>query len=298
MKAVHDWEEVDLDRVVRAGEKENTGLDYKASAALNLKDSRALRKGTLGDKHREDLIRDVAAMANAEGELIIYEIAERTGGYPDHVDAGIDQGTVNADTVEQIILSNIHPRVEGFFIRAIELKSKGTGSYAYVISIPKAGKNGPHQSDDKIYHKRHDATKLPMNDNEVRDMIGRSLEFGKKFGIAWDLLVETRRIVAAAAGKINVPAGDYLPRASLSIAVSSSLRSSGIAIMSLPRPLRASAAELVQKIDEYNSIVETVDPGHGEKARLNNLLREHLKTVVSRGGDICAGLLDVLKDEP
>ena len=65
-----------------------------------------------------------------------------------------------------------------------------------------------------------------MNDNEVRDMIGRSLEFGKKFGIAWDLLVETRRIVAAAAGNINVPAGDYLPRASLSIAVSSSLRSS------------------------------------------------------------------------
>jgi hypothetical protein len=188
--------------------------------------------------------------------------------------------------------------VEGFSIRAIELKSKRTGNYAYVISIPKAGKNGPHQSDDKIYHKRHDATKLPMNDNEVRDMIGRSLEFGKKFGIAWDLMVEMRRIVAAAAERINVPPGDYLPRASLSIAVSSSLRSSGIAIMSLPRPLRASAAKLIQKIDEYNSIVETVDPGHGEKARLNNPLREHLKTVVASGGDICAGLLDVLKDEP
>ena len=53
-------------------------------------------------------------MANAEGELIIYGIAERTGGYPDHVDAGIDPGAVHADTVEQIILSNIHPRVEAF----------------------------------------------------------------------------------------------------------------------------------------------------------------------------------------
>lgn len=300
MKAVYDWEEVDLDRVVKAGEKENTVLDYKASAALNLKDSKALtnQKGTLGDKHREDLIRDVAAMANAEGGLIIYGIAERTGGYPKHVDDGIDQGTVNADTIEQIILSNIHPRVEGFFIRAIELQSKGKGNYAYVISIPKAGKNGPHQSDDKIYYKRHDATKLAMNDNEVRDMIGRSLEFGKKFGIAWDLLVEMRRIVAAATGRSNVPAGDYLPRASLSIAVSNSLRSSGIAIMSLPQPLRAKAAQLVQTLDEYNSIIETVDPGQGEKARLNNLLREHLKTVVGSGSEICAGLLDVLKDEP
>jgi hypothetical protein len=40
--------------VVKAGEKENTGLDYKASAAPNLKDSKALtnRKDTLGIRHR------------------------------------------------------------------------------------------------------------------------------------------------------------------------------------------------------------------------------------------------------
>jgi Putative DNA-binding domain len=52
---------------------------YKASAALNFKDKTALKngKGTLGDKHREELIRDVAAMANAEGGLIIYGIAKR-----------------------------------------------------------------------------------------------------------------------------------------------------------------------------------------------------------------------------
>jgi hypothetical protein len=31
MKALDDWEEADLDAVVKAGEKENTGLDYKAS---------------------------------------------------------------------------------------------------------------------------------------------------------------------------------------------------------------------------------------------------------------------------
>jgi hypothetical protein len=251
----------------------------------------------LGDKHREDLIRDVAAMANAEGGLIIYGIVEQTGGYPKHVDDGIELSTVNADTIERIILSNIHPRVEGFSIRAIKLKSKGKDNYAYVISIPKAGKNGPHQSDDKIYYKRHDATKLPMNDNEVRDMIGRSLEFGKKFGIAWDLLVEMQRIVAAATERSNVE-GYFLPRASLSIAVSSSLRSSGVAIMSLPRPLRATAAELVKAIDEYNSIIETVDPGQHEKARLTNPLRERLKTVVGSGNEICAGLLEVLKDQP
>jgi hypothetical protein len=300
MKDVHDWTEVDLDGVVRAGEKENTSLDYKASAALDFRNPKPVekRKGTLGDKHREDLIRDVAAMANAEGGLIIYGITERKGGYPKQVDDGVDPKVVDADTIESVILSNIHPRVEGFFIKPIELKSKGKGGYAYVISIPKATKNAPHQSDNKIYYKRHDATKLPMDDNEIRDMISRSLEFGKKFGIAWDLLVEVRRIIAAAKQRSNIPAVEYVPRTTLLIDVFNTLRSSGVAIMSLPRPLRSKAARLINATDEYNSIVETVDQGQREQARLNDLLRALLREIIENGDQICGGLLEVLKDEP
>lgn len=80
--------------------------------------------------------------------------------------------------------------------------------------------------------------------------------------------------------------------------MSDSLRSSGIAIMSLPRPLRAKAARLINATDEYNSIVETVDPGHREEARLNTPMRELLREVIRDGNDICAGLVEVLKDEP
>jgi predicted HTH transcriptional regulator len=133
-------------------------------------------------------------MANAEGGLIIYGIEERTGGYPDRIDDGIDPKLVSADQIEQIILTSIHPRVEGFVVHPIELTSKGKGTVAFVISIPKATTNAPHQSADKRYYKRHDATKLPMDDNEVRDMVARSLVFGRKFGIAWDLLLEVKRI--------------------------------------------------------------------------------------------------------
>jgi hypothetical protein len=57
-------------------------------------------------------------------------------------------------------------RLEGFFIRPIELKSKGQGTSAFVIVISKASAHAPHQSDDKLYHKRHDATKLVMDDYE------------------------------------------------------------------------------------------------------------------------------------
>jgi hypothetical protein len=56
MKDVRDGNEVDFDLVVKAGQKENTGVDYKASAALNFRGLEAPdeSKGTLGDKHRED----------------------------------------------------------------------------------------------------------------------------------------------------------------------------------------------------------------------------------------------------
>jgi hypothetical protein len=59
----------------------NQTLDYKASAALLFKDKKPLSggTGTLGEKHRQDMIRDVASMANAEGGLIIYGVVERSG---------------------------------------------------------------------------------------------------------------------------------------------------------------------------------------------------------------------------
>jgi predicted HTH transcriptional regulator len=89
-------------------------------------DRTALKDGKpLGEKHREDLIRDVAAMANAEGGLIIYGIKERTGGYPKKVDDGIELKATNPDRIEQILTSNTHPRVEELFIRRVKVKRKG-----------------------------------------------------------------------------------------------------------------------------------------------------------------------------
>jgi hypothetical protein len=51
-------------------------------------------------------------------------------------------------------------------------------------------------------------------------------------------------------------------------------------------------------VDEYNSIVETIDPGRREEARLNEPMRALLAEIMKLGGDICGGLLEVLRDEP
>jgi Putative DNA-binding domain len=299
MKDVRDWGESDLELIVKADQKETTTLDYKASAALHFKDRTPLSsgKGTLGDKHRQDLIRDVASMANAEGGLIIYAIAERTGGYPKNVDDGADPATVSADQIEQIILRNINPRVEGFFVHPVPLKSKGKGTFAYAVSIPKAHKNAPHQSDDKLYYKRHDATKLVMDDNEIRDMIGRSLEFGRKFGIAWDLLIEIRRIVAAARERQHGQAiSGGVPGEVLVIGVSSSLRSSGVAVMSLPQPIRMKASEFIAAVDEYNAFVQVAD---GQRLLSgSSALRSLLQKLTKNGEEISTGLEEILRDQP
>jgi hypothetical protein len=95
MKDVRDGNEVE-----RARRRTPASITRRRRHSTS-EDSKPLtnRKGTLGDKHREDLIRDVAAMANAEGGLIIYGIAQRKGGYPDQVDDGIDPKVVDADTM-------------------------------------------------------------------------------------------------------------------------------------------------------------------------------------------------------
>jgi hypothetical protein len=213
------------------------------------------------------------------------------------VDTGAALTDVEADTIERVILSNITPRVEGLVIKAIPLTSQNNGNYAYVISVPKT-QNGPHQTTDFLYHKRHGATTLPMSDGEIRDMVARSLEFGRKFGIAWDLYVEVKRIHSAAVSKATIGGNNNVNRSMLYISVSPSMRSSGVAIMGLPKALRQQAATLINDLDQYNSIIEAADPGQREEARLTEQLRGILARITENSGAIAHGLVEILKDEP
>src|SRR3569832_1905816 len=84
-------------------------LDYKASPALG-KDS----------KSREELCKDVSAMANSAGGQIIYGIEEN-----DHKPMRVDDGNsaVTREWIEQVIDSNVQPRILGLIIRPVQLAS-------------------------------------------------------------------------------------------------------------------------------------------------------------------------------
>jgi hypothetical protein len=68
------------------------------------------------------------------------------------------------------------------------------------------------------------------------------------------------------------------------------LRSSGEAVIFLDKKDRKILAELVKEIDEYDSIIETVDQGQRENARLTENLKRKLYEMEMRARDIAAKL--------
>jgi hypothetical protein len=116
-------------------------------------------------------------------------------------------------------------------IKQIPLTRKGPNAVAYVLEIGQATSRAPHQAFDHKYYKRFNFESTPMEDYEVRDLMRRSIEYGRKYSAAWDLNVEVGRILSAIdeRRKIN---NAWLPRDRMGIQVSDALRSA--ALTSIP----------------------------------------------------------------
>ncbi len=285
MKPASEWDEAYLAELLRIGEQENLMLDYKASAAL-----------TMQDKAKNELSKDVSAFANSAGGLLVYGILENKH-LPAKVDVGVDRNQITKEWLETVIKSRIQPYVEGVVIKQIALTAGAPNMVAYVIEIAQATSRAPHQAFDHKYYKRHNFESTPMEDYEVRDLMRRSIEYGKVYGVAWDLYVELKRIVSAAEERSKIDTS-HVRRSMLYVTVSPSLRTSGVAILALPKALRQKAAGLVNELDRYNSIIEAADPGQRDEARLTEELRQLLRNVMGNGADICNGLVEILRNEP
>jgi len=300
---VPNLDEKGLVEIVQLGQQENASVEYKASATLNFDDRTQLDKDgksqkMLGQKHRDEFILDVAAMANGEGGKIYIGIKADKDGFPLETDEAFDTSKLNADGLEQILLSNIHPPLEGLSIGSIEMKSKGVNKFAFIVDVPKATRNAPHQTPDYRYHRRHERTRLMMNDSEVRDAMKRAIDYGRQYGAAWDLKVEVARLASAIKERIAHDGGYHVPRERLVISVSNGLRSAGNAMILLPKSVRRDAALLVAAIDAYNAIIETVDPGQKELARVSDALRLKLKDMLEQAREIADVVEEILEKEP
>jgi predicted HTH transcriptional regulator len=202
MRVLAEWDEDYLDQqFVQGGLRESRTLEYKASTALGKQSA-----------DKSELCKDVSAFANAGGGMIIYGIAENNHD-PTGIDQGVDASVFNREWIENVLTTGVQPKLEHLEIAAIDLPSKGTDRVAFVIRIGQATALAPHQNvSDNKYYRRHDFKAEPMHDNEVRDAMRRSIAYGRKFGLAWNLLVEVRRLRAAAGERHAMPGNDHVPR--------------------------------------------------------------------------------------
>ncbi len=144
-----------IDGLIAAQTQESLHLDYK--------DSRAIDKNK-----RLEISKDVSAFANSAGGVIIYGVREK-GHLPLAKDAGVDDTQYSREWLEQVINSNISPRIHG--VRVVPI-SVSQGRSLYVVGVPESYR-GPHQAADKKYYKRFNFQSVAMEDYEIRDVRNR-----------------------------------------------------------------------------------------------------------------------------
>jgi hypothetical protein len=157
------WDQAELQRHIDDGVEENLNLDYKAGDALGTSDGK-----------KKEITKDVSAMANSAGGVIIYGIKEHDEEDKKHLPekfTPIDRTQFSREWLEQII-NSIQPRITGIKIHPVNLNTD-PNHVAYVVEIPQS--TTAHQARDWRYYRRFNFESVPMNDYEVRDVMHRAI---------------------------------------------------------------------------------------------------------------------------
>lgn len=166
-KPVEQWDVGDLQALI--GQEETSNLEFKRSDALENTEA-----------NKRELAKDVSAMANAAGGVIVYGIEEK-----DNLADRLDHGTAQTkEWIDQVLTSNIEPKIPNVTVQRIALPA---GRFAFALDVPMAVGLAPHQAKpQKQYFRRYNNTALPMLDHEVRDLMRRSSapELFVKFAIS------------------------------------------------------------------------------------------------------------------
>lgn len=161
MDMSEQWTQSKLQQLIDEEIEENLALDYKGADALQKTDGK-----------KNEITKDVSAMANADGGILIYGISEYdeidTRHLPEKLDA-IDRTQYSKEWLEHVI-SNIRPRIGGIIIHPVDLNT-GTNDVAYVVEIPKS--TTAHQAKDRRYYLRYNFESVAMEDYQVRDVMHR-----------------------------------------------------------------------------------------------------------------------------
>jgi len=114
----------------------------------------------------DELIKHVTAFANSNGGHIIFGIKESgKGGYPIAVN-GIESEKINKERIEQIILSNIFPRVQ---IKQKIIVTENENQFL-VIQIPNSAYRPHFNNKSQRFYKRFQFESIYMQEDEISNM--------------------------------------------------------------------------------------------------------------------------------
>lgn len=155
---VKKYTKAHLDYLIRSEAEESIHIEFKAGEALGSTDNK-----------KKEISKDVSGMANSDGGIIIYGLAER-----DHKASGyafIDGNKFSKEWLEQVINSKIKRRIPELTIDVVRVQNKISQS-VYIVRIPRSNE-APHMASDGRYYKRFNFESVQMAEYEVRDLFNR-----------------------------------------------------------------------------------------------------------------------------
>lgn len=145
-KPLYEVDYQDIEKLLADKIDESEILDYKERAISD-----------------ESVLKQVAAFSNTRGGFLIYGIKESgRGGYPVSIE-GIEKD-YNTERLDQIIISNIRPRIS---VQIKKIDIPDSDKMVLVIHIPE-GQNCPHYNNkSNKFHKRYNFEAKEMDEHEI-----------------------------------------------------------------------------------------------------------------------------------
>lgn len=172
MKQPWEWEEEDIIRLVDDRISEGIDLEFKGCDALT------------SSGWKKELAKDVSACANSAGAAIIYGIVEDRNTHEAlRIDAGFDPKSINIETLERIINSNIQRKIDGIRYKVISLTMSHPGKVIFLLYVPESSR-APHMANHRFY-RRFNYESVYMDEFEVRDRYRRETYPSREIVEAW-----------------------------------------------------------------------------------------------------------------
>lgn len=150
------YKKEDIENLITSSAEESINLEFKQAASLSLSD----------ESKKREIAKDVSAMANSDGGLLIYGIEEKN--HKACNTSFIDGNLITKEWLEQIINSRISRKIEGLIIDPIRF-DENIQQTVYVVKIP-SSINAPHMANDKKFYRRYNFQSVAMEEYEVRNL--------------------------------------------------------------------------------------------------------------------------------